>query len=98
MTTMIHMDRSPYRKSRILYMMRNKFNFQTGVLDRVPQLTYIHEGNIIIYLKIMVRIGLLVGVVCNLGDPGWWLCLACWGHDIDPYLPCCPPTYQCHCP
>ncbi len=56
---MIHVDRSPYGKSGIPYVMRNEFNFQTGVLDRVPQLTYIHEGNIIIYLKIMVRIGLL---------------------------------------
>src|SRR5260370_29940278 len=59
MTTMIHVSRSPYRKSGILYMARYEFNFHTGVLDRVPQLTYIHEGNIIIYLKRMDRISLL---------------------------------------
>src|SRR5260370_16993651 len=38
-------------KSGILYMMRNEVNFQTGVLDRVPQLTYIHESNIIIVFE-----------------------------------------------
>ena len=59
MTTMIHMSRSPCRKSGIPYVARNEFNFQTGVLGRVPQLTYIHKGNIIIYLKRTDRISLL---------------------------------------
>ena len=59
MTTMIHMSRGPNGKPGILYVVRNEVNFQTGVLDRVPQLTYIHEGNIIIYLKRMDGIGLL---------------------------------------
>ena len=58
-TTMIHVGRSPFRKFWDPKCSKNKVNSQTGMLDRVPQLTYIHKGNIIIYLKIMVRTGLL---------------------------------------
>ena len=41
MTTTIHVSRSPYRKSGILYVVRNEFNFQTEVkASLLPQLIY----------------------------------------------------------